>query len=118
MTDKLTEVAIAIARAHCDDYDTVPRNKAHWVDKRSIFNGEPRDINMPFQIDYDDMAKAAMEAHEAALKAEGLVIVPREATPEMLLDGARSIGLTMGAANHIERSRPCWKAMLAALEVK
>ncbi len=43
----------------------------------------------------------------------------RSPTDEMLLVGARSIGKTMGVANHIERSRPCWQAMIdKALEGK
>ncbi len=36
----------------------------------------------------------------------------KDPSHEMLLVGARSIGKTMGVANHIERSRPCWDAMI------
>ena len=39
-----------------------------------------------------------------------------EPTLEMVLAGARSIGRTMRWENHNDRSRACWKAMIAASE--
>lgn len=55
------------------------------------------------------------ECHRHAVAA---IRAMREPTHEMLLDGARSIGETMGRSNHIERSRPCWQAMIdTALDI-
>ena len=45
-------------------------------------------------------------------EAEAAIEAMRSPTNEMLLVGARSIGKTMGVANHIERSRPCWQGMI------
>ena len=44
----------------------------------------------------------------------GYRIMPVEATVEMKLSGARSIGATMNTANHAERANSCWQAMRAA----
>ncbi len=52
----------------------------------------------------------------AALDKEGFVIVPKVASPEMKLVGARSIGETMNKDNHTERSNMCWQAMIGAVE--
>ena len=115
MTDKLTEIAMAICGVRCYRQQAglgsciLPNGRngpCQATETQLILSGKM------------ETAKAAIAAHEAALKAEGLVIVPREPSEAMLLAGARSIGKTMGTANHIERARSCWQAMLAALEVK
>lgn len=46
------------------------------------------------------------------LKSSGYVIVPIEPTAEMKKIGARSIGKTMGEANHTVRSDKCYRAMV------
>lgn len=38
----------------------------------------------------------------------------QEATEQMLVAGARSIGNTVGETNHIERASACWRAMNSA----
>ena len=55
-----------------------------------------------------DQAQAAIEAHEKALEAEGLVIVPREPSEDMIA----------GAREALPGAWPenIWQAMLAALE--
>ena len=73
-------VARAIADMNGDDYDQVPKHKTEWINARGQSRGRFRDVNEPFQVDYDDMARAAIEAHKKALADAGLVIVPRKAT--------------------------------------
>ncbi len=53
---------------------------------------------------------------ETALSEAGLVIVPREPEPGIVLAGARSIGESMKEANHNVRSLKCWQAMISAHE--
>ncbi|MEE8607238.1 MAG: hypothetical protein V3S55_06530 [Nitrospiraceae bacterium] len=93
MTDMLSVVARAIAGV-CND-------KGQELASKCEMQAPP----IPWQA-FKREAKAALEAM-------------RSPTDEMLLVGARSIGKTMGVANHIERSRPCWQAMIdKALEGK
>lgn len=44
---------------------------------------------------------------------EGRKLMPLEPTDEALLNGARSIGLTIGMENHIERARHCYRAFMS-----
>ena len=60
--------------------------------------------------------KAAIEAHEAALEAEGLVIVPRE--PSEAMQRAVYICSMVPPGMTEEHARCLYRAMLAALEGK
>lgn len=75
--------ARAVAASNGDDYDLIPASKAQWVSHSGIFNGRARDVNEPYQSDYDDMAEAILDAIDSA----GFAIVPKEPTPKMLLAG-------------------------------
>ena len=91
MTDMSEAVAVAIA----------------WA-----VGENPTDPLMP-----EIAAKAAIQAHEAALKAEGLVIVPREPTDEMGKASALIYSCKCGR-RITQWGTNAWQAMLAALEVK
>ena len=76
-----------------------------------------------------DTAKAAIEAHETALEAEGLVIVPREPSRAMMVAGidAAPMGrvkyddggaLGKWVSYDTDQCAEIYKAMLAALEGK
>lgn len=52
----------AIASCLGDDYAMVPKNKMEWVKARGMCGGFPRDINAPFQCDYDAAADATIAA--------------------------------------------------------
>ena len=110
MTDRLSEVARALWDAGPKNQDPLGVILVEYFDGYTL--DEIKTLVLPLY------AKAAIASHDKALEEQGLVIVPREPSKEMLLAGARSIGKTMGVANHIERSRPCWQAMLAALKGK
>lgn len=69
-------VARAIADQIGDGYDNAFRDKREWIDERTVKAGRSRDINEPFQVDYDDAARAAITAHKQALRDAGLAIVP------------------------------------------
>ena len=65
--------------------------------------------------DSEELAKAAIEAHEKALEAQGLVIVPREPNEAMIEAGyGRPVFDDEVKANMVA----IWQAMLAALEGK
>ena len=83
----IERVARAIAIENGDDYGKVPKHKPHWVAHQGRFQDRFRDINEPFQSDYDGMATAAISAYKAALEDAGLVIVPREPTEAMVRIG-------------------------------
>ena len=113
MTDQLSVVARAIALwvGYMGVLDTMPpgdpgdpRNDA-WVEENF----------RPFLT----AAKAAIDIHEAVLKAEGLVIVPRE--PNLLMLEAGASATKYGADHGFGDEWPeyaCYQAMLAALEGK
>lgn len=67
----IERVARAIALRNGDDYDAVPLHKSDWTRQGGMFGGRFRDVNEPFQSDYDDMARAAIEAMRAP--TEGMV---------------------------------------------
>jgi hypothetical protein len=58
----IEKVARAIALRNGDQYDAIARDKPHWVEERGQFGGRFRDVNEPYQVDYLDMAEAALEA--------------------------------------------------------
>lgn len=58
----IKRVAAAIARQNGDDYDSVPADKGDWTRKGGMFGGRFREVNEPYQTDYDEMARAAIEA--------------------------------------------------------
>jgi hypothetical protein len=64
MTTKLEEVARALAKDNGDDFDSIPRDKAHWVEM-----GQGRGVNELRQRDYLCMARAAVGAMEEYLEA-------------------------------------------------
>ena len=73
MTDKLSEVARAI------------RKKCAEIEHRPEYAPEAMVPDMMWHS--DEYAKAAIEAMEKALEAEGLVIVPRKPTEGMKVAG-------------------------------
>ena len=70
-----------------------------WID--------PDDQEIPWRV-----ALRGSKVIIDALSAAGLVIVPREPSPEVTLHGARSIRDTMGKTNHTVRAMACWQAMI------
>jgi hypothetical protein len=60
-------IARAIAEENGDDFDSIPANKAEWVDNRGEFGGRQRDVNEPFQRCYTYMALAALKAMNSPL---------------------------------------------------
>ena len=121
MTDKLTEIAIAIC----------PKVKP-WMDDPDVIQSGVCDCERDVETNYgpgqtacwitmNEIAKVAIEAHEAALEAKGLVIVPMVPSKAMVQKG--SAGLD--AYFHGAKDPPfggsitaVYQAMLAALEVK
>ncbi len=89
--DTTETVARAIADQIGDGYDNAFRNKREWIDERCVKGGRSRDINEPFQVAYDDAAKEAVAAHEAAMEQAGWVWVPKEPTKAMCEEGAAQI---------------------------
>jgi hypothetical protein len=62
---------------------------------------------------------AAAEALRAALDSapdEGMVMVPRKVTHEMLLASARAAAALPGLAPQMEVAQACWDAMIAAVK--
>ena len=96
MTDMIKKVAQAL-RKKCAEIDQRPG--VHHADA------------MWFA---DEYAKAAIAAYEAALEAQGLVIVPREPTNKMIEE---LYGRFVSATAHKHRIDG-YKAMPAALEGK
>ena len=107
MTDKLSEVAQAIALSVTDTKD------ADWEGAEEAL-----------KEDWLGPAKAAIQAHEKALEAEGLVIVPREPTKKMIKAYKRAMEsqrVPTQVYGNCGPSLKCvyrWQAMLAALEGK
>jgi hypothetical protein len=62
MSTMVERVARAMAKQNGDDYDHVPLDKADWTAQRGMFGGRFRDLNELMQVDYDEMARAAIEA--------------------------------------------------------
>lgn len=98
-----------------DMQEKVARAIALWVGYMGVLDtmppGDPGDPCNDAWI--ERQFRPFLSAAQAAIEAY------RVPTDEMLLVGARSIGKTMGTANHIERARACWLAMAdAALEGK
>ena len=63
MSDMVQIVARAIAHNQDDaEWDEIPKHKPDWIDKRGEAAGRHRDINEPFQSDYEEMACAAIRA--------------------------------------------------------
>ncbi|MEQ9634588.1 MAG: hypothetical protein RLW68_00740 [Devosia marina] len=56
------KIARAIAGRNGDDYDKIPKHKSDWTANGGMFGGRFRDVNEPYQTDYDEMARAALEA--------------------------------------------------------
>ena len=64
-----------------------------------------------------EMTKAAIQAHEKALEAEGLVIVPREPTDAMLKAGDAKEPIMATLSSDCSDGLGVWQAMVdAALE--
>jgi hypothetical protein len=87
---RLKEVARALAKENGDDFDLIPRDKAHWVEM-----GSGRGVNELRQHDYLGMARAAIDAM-------------REPTSEMERVGNRNCW------NHDQDSdaAKAWRAMI------
>src|SRR6478752_7026210 len=66
---KVEEVARAIAKRNGDEYDNIPLDKADWKSANGMFGGIFRDLNQPTQVDYDEMAPAAIEAMRVPTEA-------------------------------------------------
>ena len=103
MTEKLSEVARAI------------RKKCAEIEHRPEYAPEAMVPDMMLYA--DEYATAAIEAHEKALEAEGLVIVPREPTDAMIEAGGEVL-MPMIKETRSFNQRYIYKAMLAALEGK
>ena len=106
MTDMRGEVARAICRVNGGE-DC--RNCDGEIQRFKGVDGRGRKHQRRRPCPYREDAKAAIEAHEKALEAEGLVIVPREPTEAMVHAGRYPMTSTV-----TER----WQAMIAALEGK
>ncbi|KKL67729.1 hypothetical protein LCGC14_2132080 [marine sediment metagenome] len=100
MTDMLSVVARAICKA-----------RGHNPNRRHEEYGQSSHGYWEWEL-YDKEAKAAVAAHEKALEAQGLVIVPREPTDKMKM-APRARG-QIGPVGATE----VWQAMIAALEGK
>lgn len=62
MTNMIERVARAIARANGDEFANAFKSKDRWIAKRGMSGGRFRDVNEPTQVDYLDMAEAAIKA--------------------------------------------------------
>lgn len=67
----VNKVARAIANGLGDSYDHAFGTKIEWNAARGEKGGRYRDINEPFQQDYDDAARAAIDALVAEVREEG-----------------------------------------------
>lgn len=95
---------------------------------RAILDGMARFRGDPYIDDSGGLGGVMIDGlcdlHEAAdavlcaLDEAGCVVVPRDASPAMTLEGARSIGRTMPIANHTERAADVYRAMIAAAVVE
>jgi len=59
-SEQIEQVARIIAGAMGDNYSNAFRNKQRWVAKRGMSGGRFRDVNEPFQADYDEAAGAVL----------------------------------------------------------
>ena len=116
MTNPAVEaMAQAIAGAIGDGYENAFSDKSEWIAGRGERGGRFRDVNEPFQCDYDAAAQAALDA----LAEMGLVVVPSEPTEAMLWHGASAFdhpSLYMGGPSQAGRrkSEAIYSAMIAA----
>ena len=106
MTDMISVVSRALARERGLDFDRCPKESDEMTSGQDLFLSQ---------------AEAAIQAHEAALEAKGLVIVPRVPSKAMVNKGSEGLD----AYYHGAKDAPCegsitacYKAMLAALEGK
>ena len=103
MTDMQEKVARAIyKRAFDDDPALGELDSAEWAL-------------------WSEVGRAAIKAHETALEAQGLVIVPREPSEGSIASGVVFlIDANLDGPDGVGESdaRGCWQAMLAALEGK
>lgn len=81
MTDQIERVARVIASAMGDNFADAFKNKDRWVAKRGMSGGRFRDVNEPFQADYLDAARAAIDAMQAWQPIES---APKDGTPIIL----------------------------------
>ncbi len=103
MTDMISEVARAIAE----------RNEPGLWDRPE---GLPDEF---WRGSYLGDANAAIKAHEKALEAKGLVIVPREPNVASIANGVQFlIDANLDGPDGVGHSDAlgCWQTMLAALE--
>ena len=102
MTDRLSIVAQAICNSNL----------------RPIAGGHCDGPECSCWPSYVEDAEAAIAAHEKALKAEGLVIVPVEPTIAMVKAGDAKPTIMATLSGDCSDGLGVWKAMLAALEMK
>ena len=76
MTDMISVVARAICRAVAESEGKTQDPVCDCDGRRNNYRG----VDCPYHVE----AKAAIAAHEEALEAKGLVIVPREPTREII----------------------------------
>lgn len=62
MSTMIEKVARAMAKQNGDDYGHLPLDKTDWTAGRGMFGGRFRELAEPMQVDYDEMARAAIEA--------------------------------------------------------
>jgi hypothetical protein len=111
----LEAAAKAIAEQNGDDIEAVPTSKSHWNSESGHFGGRFRTVNEPFRSDYEEQATAAITAYLAQAEKEGWVLVPRDLTPDMIVQGYEHVNrdLCEGRGNALNR---LWAAMLAAAQ--
>ena len=63
-------MARAIADMIMDGYDNAQVTKSEWIETHGEKGGRYRDINEPFQSDYDEAAQAALSVILAEIEAE------------------------------------------------
>lgn len=93
MTDIVEAVARDIAEENGDDYDLIPKNKSEWNAKQGMFGGRCRDVNEPYQCDYDEMARAAIQKYLRQIREPDTEICAKIANSstvpgiKMIIDG-------------------------------
>lgn len=113
MTEKCKQVAMALCNADGGDAEQIFQATEHIMGCPAVAGTCP----MCEVENYTVLAKAAIEAHGAALKAEGLVIVPLKATDSMMEAGLDTYGHNPDMPD--EEVEHIWQGMaLAALEEK
>jgi hypothetical protein len=81
MNEMIETVARAIAEQIGYSFDDCFHSKREWIEAGGMKGDRFRDVNEPYQIDYLDAARAAIEAMPSAL------------TLEMQMAGAEALGL-------------------------